>query len=588
MGLGTAVLAGEQSLFRSPEQLAAQPGLTAASSKALVGEADLPGLVRKVPGPTPQQTISDFLALSERAEQDLRGALRMGLRQPGPFFSSDVTAQVERGVELLQQATQALDLSQIPQALRPMTGVASMLQLRSVLRYDLAHSSGLQIPGQQQVRSDHLQLWTMPGTPISLEAMTVAEARSGQACGQYSPGDFLFSRQTLALIPEDFSRIFDGDISLRRRFGADLYTYWALLPGGAIPPKWFFNLPLATRHSLLIRFSGQSLLQWLLLIPVTLASLLLVAWWLMRLREWRKRAADAGTVWPHLWPPLAVLPLLGLLTLWQWYAIDWINLIGPRQQAVLLGSRLLSGVLIALLLYQLAEATGQLICLQVRTGSDGLRRVSRRKGAGQIMTIARIFGLLAAVVEAVNTSQDLGVTSFTLLAVSSVPALALSLGTQQLIRDVSDGFSILLDGQIKPGDRCTIGTPKSGEIRGLVVSLGMRSMRLEQEDGSVMSLPNSQVASSVVTNHRFLTRQPWRLQVPIPREGVLPMQELLLRVRSLVAEVPGLEETRVGLDLHDGTWSLNLSGRWDLGVERDQREMAAEQLHLRLIEIISG
>jgi MscS family membrane protein len=116
------------------------------------------------------------------------------------------------------------------------------------------------------------------------------------------------------------------------------------------------------------------------------------------------------------------------------------------------------------------------------------------------MTLARIVGLLLALVVLIRTGRALGITSITLLALSSVPALAISLGTQQLIHDIADGFSLLLDGQIKPGSLYLIGTPKSGEITGQITSLGMRSLRLQKEDGSIVSIPNSLVASSVVTS----------------------------------------------------------------------------------------
>lgn len=64
---------------------------------------------------------------------------------------------------------------------------------------------------------------------------------------------------------------------------------------------------------------------------------------------------------------------------------------------------------------------------------------------------------------------------FTTWSIPETPTtLAISLGTQQLIRDISDGFSLFLDGQLKVGDNCTIGTPKSGKIDGAVLSMGIR------------------------------------------------------------------------------------------------------------------
>jgi len=79
---------------------------------------------------------------------------------------------------------------------------------------------------------------------------------------------------------------------------------------------------------------------------------------------------------------------------------------------------------------------------------------------------------------------------FTTWSIPETPTtLAISLGTQQLIRDISDGFSLFLDGQLKVADNCTIGTLKSGKIDGAVLSMGMRSICLRLINGSQLSCP---------------------------------------------------------------------------------------------------
>ena len=582
-------LAAAGGASRTPDPAPAAAGEISSAVVAAVQRSSAePGLsLRKVPGPAPRQTIGNFLSLSEAAEMELRAALRLGLTQAGPFYAQrNVQQQVQQAVDQLQQATQALDLSQIPAALRPMTGVGTMLQLRSVLRYDLAHSPGLVLPDQAQASAQHLQTWTLPDTPITLQAMTSAQVLAGTACRACSAGDYLFTSHTLEQVPEDFARIFNGNPSLRRQFGADLYTYWALLPGGAIPPKWFFRLSPELRRTLVTQLWGQSLLQWLLLVPFTLLALALMGWWMLRLRRWHRRGEEIEGLWPHLLRVLAVLPPLLLLTAWQWFAIDWINLIGARQEVVLVGSRVISGLLLALLIYLLAEAIGQVVTVRRQRDGEGRLWLERRKGSGQILTLARIAGLLAVVVVLVRTAQDLGLTAITLLALSSVPALAISLGTQQLIRDIADGFSILLDGQIRPGDRCTIGTTKSGEIRGRILSLGMRSMRLEQEDGSVLSLPNSQVAASVVTNHRFRTGQPLKLSLPIQASEEPLVLDRLSQARALLLQIPELSDGQAELESVAAGWQLKLVGRWRQDLSRSDLAAAREGLYLRLMQLL--
>ena len=131
-------------------------------------------------------------------------------------------------------------------------------------------------------------------------------------------------------------------------------------------------------------------------------------------------------------------------------------------------------------------------------------------------------------------ARSLGLTSVTILALSSVPALAISLGTQQLIRDISDGFSLFLDGQLKVGDHCTIGTPKSGKIDGTVLSMGMRSICLRLKNGSQLSMPNSQVAGSVVTNHSLRSAEPIELRRSIPKLETQALADLQNRAQALL------------------------------------------------------
>jgi small-conductance mechanosensitive channel len=541
--------------------------------------------LRKVAGPAPAVTIQRFQVLTAQAETMIRGSVRGGLAEPGAFFSDAVRQRVDSAVTLLQQATQALDLTQVPVALRPMTGVGTMLMLRSLLAYNLSQSPNLAIPDASTVKSEKLTSWTIPDTTITLAALTPAQVHGGQACARCSAGDFVFSASTLAQVPDDFEQVFGGNNELQRRFGADLYAYWALLPGGALPPKLFLAQPIALRRFLLAPIAGQSLLQWILLIPVTLLGLAVMVWWIWNLRRWKRKQGTLLGVWPQLLGLLAVLPLLLLVWGWQWYAIEWINLIGPREAAVLVLARLGEGLLMAALAYLGAETLGQLLILQRHLHPDGAITLEHRKGSGQILTLARLAGLLAALAVLVRTAQDLGLTSLTLLGLASVPALAISLGTQQLIRDIADGFSLLFDGQLLAGDRCTVATSKSGVIRGQIASLGMRSTRIRQEDGAILSLPNSQVAGSVVTNYRFMEADLLQLSLPIAPELLPRASALLDQAHALLAACTELSDGAAELEAADSGWNLQLHGRWDHTLSEADLSAAKQRLYLHLIEL---
>lgn len=465
------------------------------------GHAELP-VLRKVPGPSPKQTIENVLSTVTHAQTVIDDAIRLGLSQPGWTFTSVINQQADEAKQTLEQAGESLDLRDVPVLLRPMLGVADLLSLYSLLRYDLDRHPSMVLPNQELVRAENLRVWSLPDSTIALhqiESQSNIHTPESSSCSQCTPGDFLFTPSTLKQVPSDFQSVFGSNPILRRRYGAHLYDYWALLPGGAIPPKLFFLIPDALQNQLLTKIAGQSILQWILLLPMTAFLLTLFTFWLLKLRAWLLHHQQFESPLIHVVGVTGCLPPILLVYAWKFFAIDWINLFGPRQAGVLFFCSILNGALLAMLSYLAAESVGQFLAWKPCRSDHGRLGWSRRRGSGQIMTLARVAGLVAAISILLHTGSILGVTSVTLLAMSSVPALAISLGTQQLIHDIADGFSLLLDGQIKPGELYLIGTPKSGEIKGRISSLGMRSLRVEIEDGSIVTIPNSQVASSVVT-----------------------------------------------------------------------------------------
>jgi len=549
--------------------------------------------LRQVPGPSPRQTIDNFLATTAQAHDLIHGAIREGLADPGWFYTPKQRQKVAAGQGLLDQATEALNLSELPQALHPITGVGTMVMLRSLLLYDLANHADLVLPGPEDVARQKLKSWTIPETPITLALNQPATgSKEGAAvlpCQQCSEQDFLFSPRTVAQVDADFTRLFAGDPALSHRFGGDLYVTWSLLPGGALPPKWMLRLPASWKHWLVNQpFGGQSLLQWLILVPTSAVALVLGLWLLLHLRHQFRRSLDHLGRRPYWQRVGLLLPLLPLLSLWRWFCIDWVNLTGDRALVVLVIARVLNVAVAMPFVYLLAEAVGQSLIRKRQRSADGTVVLVRRKGAGQLLTIIRVIGLTAAVTVLVQGARSLGLTSITILAMSSVPALAISLGTQQLIRDISDGFSLFLDGQLKVGDQCTIGTPKSGKIDGTVVSMGMRSISLRLKNGSQLSMPNSQVAASVVTNHSLRSAEPLELRLSIPKLETQVLAELQSRAQALLTETQDLARAEVHLDHLDGDWWLHVQGRWSPQLASSDLPQRRDRLFLALHSLITA
>jgi MscS family membrane protein len=467
-----------------------------------------------------------------------------------------------------------------------------MLMLRSLLLYDLANHPTVVLPGPDEVASKKLTSWTIPESPMTLALNQSSPQGQGELpglpCQQCSEQDFLFSPRTVAQVDSDFTQIFGGNHPLRHRFGGDLYVTWSLLPGGALPPKWILRLPSSLRHVLVETvYGGQSLVQWLILVPVSVLALVLSAFALISLRH-QFRISTTGLGPKTYWVRVGLLlPVLALIALWRWFSIDWVNLTGDRALFVVVAARLLHILVAMPLVYLLSEAVGQSLIRQRKSQTDGTVTWLRRKGAGQLLTLTRVFGIALAITVFIDGARSLGLTSVTILALSSVPALAISLGTQQLIRDISDGFSLFLDGQIKVGDKCTIGTPRSGQIDGKVLSMGMRSISLQLKNGSHLVIPNSQVAGSVVTNHSVRNAEPLDLRLSLPKLETDALAQLKSRSDALLLEAEGVDSAEAHLDHAQEGWCLQVKGSWLPGLSSSDLPHRRDELLLALHGLVA-
>lgn len=71
----------------------------------------------KLPGASPAVTVERGLLRTGQAEATLRRAVAQGLVEPGWFFSGPVNNAATGAIDTMLQATQSLDLSEVPKAL---------------------------------------------------------------------------------------------------------------------------------------------------------------------------------------------------------------------------------------------------------------------------------------------------------------------------------------------------------------------------------------------------------------------------------------------------------------------------------------
>jgi len=103
--------------------------------------------------------------------------------------------------------------------------------------------------------------------------------------------------------------------------------------------------------------------------------------------------------------------------------------------------------------------------------------------------------------------QWLNLAPGSLLALGALVALAVSFAAQSLVKDLVNGFLILLEDQFRIGDYVRIGTAS-----GFVTNLNLRITQIRSDDGNLITLPNSLIAQ-VENMSRTWARADFRVEV---------------------------------------------------------------------------
>lgn len=122
-----------------------------------------------------------------------------------------------------------------------------------------------------------------------------------------------------------------------------------------------------------------------------------------------------------------------------------------------------------------------------------LRSKLERAAHSMIMGVVRV---LLYVLLAMSVASSLGIDITGLVALASVLTLAVSLALQNILANVMGGFTILTTHPFHSGDYVDIGGQS-----GTVEEISMVYTRLATPDNKMVSIPNSTVVGSQITNY---------------------------------------------------------------------------------------
>lgn len=133
---------------------------------------------------------------------------------------------------------------------------------------------------------------------------------------------------------------------------------------------------------------------------------------------------------------------------------------------------------------------------------DGYRKVRIETLSKNLYTVIRfIVGFIIVMI----ILDMLGINTRSIIATAGIGGVAIAFGAQTLVKDIVTGVIIIVDDTFRVGDWI-----KTAGVEGTVETLGMRHTKIRDYDGSLHTIPNSQI-----TNVQNLNSGPMRFDCNI-------------------------------------------------------------------------
>lgn len=151
---------------------------------------------------------------------------------------------------------------------------------------------------------------------------------------------------------------------------------------------------------------------------------------------------------------------------------------------------------------------------------DGYRKVRIETLSKNLYTVIRfIVGFIIVMI----ILDMLGINTRSIIATAGIGGVAIAFGAQTLVKDIVTGIIIVVDDTFRVGDWII-----AGGVEGTVETLGMRHTKIRDYDGSLHTIPNSQI-----TNVQNLNSGPIKFECNIYLSYDVPFEEALDIVDSV-------------------------------------------------------
>lgn len=200
-----------------------------------------------------------------------------------------------------------------------------------------------------------------------------------------------------------------------------------------------------------------------------------------------------------------------------------------------------------------------------------------------IPLLTKISKMVVVILGVIFILQNLNVNVTALLAGVSIGGLALALAAQDTVKNFIGSLSIFVDRPFQIGD--FIETPA---VMGSVLEVGVRSTRLREPDGALVSIPNGELANQRVTNHGLRTHRRYATTIGLTYDTPrATMQQFVDGVRTIVDQHPATRQDGHIIYFHEmaeSSLNINFLVNFDL-VDYGEFLKARQEIFLSIMKL---
>lgn len=468
---------------------------------------------------SPRATISSFLRLRAQFEEAAKA-----------YWERQDRTNADRALLIAEEFTSLIDLSEVPAASRRAVGIETGGYLLDIFgRIALPNLDD--VPDIAEIEADNSAAYGIPDTPFRIVRIDAGPRA----------GEFLFSSLTVQSAPRLYRSV--AARPLRTTLPIKSWTTtFRELTGPMIPAQLMATMPDALRDPVL----GTPIWKVLLIVAIVVPGILFLVFW-HRLILSGARDSRFDQFWRHMLSALSSIAALFALKA----IVFEVNLSGPFSKVVDTVGTLLVFLVLAWAFWVLA-ATGLEMVISRKESTEGTL------DSNMVRLLARIIGLIGAIIIMAFGAQELGVPVFSIFAGLGIGGFAIALAVRPTLENLIAGFVLYLDRPIRVGDFCTF-----GDRSGTVESIGVRSIQIRALDRTLVSVPNAQFADMQIVNwarcDQMLITQTMGLRFETEADQ---LRHVLAKIREMFHSHPRIESETVRVRfIGYGTSSLDFEIR---------------------------